>query len=144
MTRAASSKNFEVMAHACKEGRQAMILRRALSQLPYEVKDGPSAGLSALPMRATHKALQENYQKEFGKNLWTELGRIVAQKIDDFDRFVFIHKSLGTKNVSRMQQMNILEKSSKEVDRKLNRLEGRLNRSDRLRHLRRLPSRSGK
>ena len=143
LSRNGVSKNFEVMANACKEGREAFLMRKALIQLPYEYKDGVPAGLSALPTRATQKAFQDSFQREFGKNLWTEMARIVTQKIADFERFVFIHKSLGTNPVSRMRQMNILEQSSKDVDRKINRLEGRLNRSDRLRYLRHLPSRTG-
>ena len=132
------------MAQSIREGRQARLMRKALFQIPIQIVDGPHAGLSALPLRASQKALQEGFQREFGRNIWTELQKAVNQKIDDFQRFVLLNKSLGTNTVSRLQQMNLLEQSSKAVDRKLLRLEGRLNRSDRLRHLRRIPSRTGR
>ena len=144
LDRAAAGQQFEVMAQAVRDGRQARLMRKALFQLPVQILEGAHAGLTALPLRASQKAAQDSFQREYGKSLWAELQKAVNQKIDDFQRFVLLHKSLGTNSVSRLQQMDLLEKSNKDVDKKLLRLEGRLNRSDRLRHLRRLPSRTGK
>ena len=143
LDRSSAAQNLEVMSQAIREGRQARLMRKALFQLPIQIVDGAHAGLTALPLRASQKAAQEMFQREYGRNLYAELQKAVNQKIEDFQRFVLLHKSLGTNSVSRLQQMDLLEKSNKDVDRKLLRLEGRLNRSDRLRHLRRLPSRSG-
>ena len=125
------------MAEALKKGRQAYLLGLALESLPMGIRTQRPAGYESIPGRASLVSQTNNYAEEFNQDIWEELGQRLQMKIADFQRYFTLTKSLGTNNYSRVRKMNALTSANKNVRKRLDRFEMRLNRVQRMTHFRR-------